>query len=109
MYVIDSKRCGDLGKRGTPGDTVTVVTAGNSERKFTLSNLHLELSFETGEIVSPVARIYVKMWMGRENDPLHYISQDCAFTAELDFVVDRLIGELEDIRKRGHAKFAAAK
>jgi len=79
-------------------------------REFTLNNnLHLELSFETGEIVSPVARIYVKSWSGREGDSFHYISQDCAASSELDWVVDRLIGELESIRKRGHAKFAAAK
>ena len=78
-------------------------------KEFTLSNLHLELSFETYEIVSPVARIYVKMWMGRENDSFHYISQDCATASELDWVVNRLIGELENIRKRGRVKFAAAK
>lgn len=81
--------------------------------EFTLKNLagnlHLELSFETGELVSPVARIYVERWSTREGDSFHYISQDCATVSELDWVINGLIGELEHIRKRGHAKFAAAK
>lgn len=72
------------------------------------STLNLDLSFETGEIVSPVARIYVKAWSECEDDSRRYISQDCATASELDWVVNRLIGELENIRKSGHAKFAAA-
>lgn len=72
------------------------------------NTLNLDLSFETDEIVSPVARIYVKMWSGRDGDSFHYLGQDCATASELDWVVDRLIGELEKIRKSGHAKFAAA-
>ena len=79
--------------------------------EFTLQNLagnlHLELSFEAGEIVSPAARIYVERWSMREGDSFHYISQDCATASELDRVVDRLIGELENIRKSGRAKFAS--
>lgn len=82
---------------------------GGTEGSLTLDNtLNLDLSFETGEIVSPVARIYVKMWSGREGDSFHYLGQDCATASELDWVVNRLIGELENIRKSGHAKFAAA-
>ena len=71
-------------------------------------NLHLELSFETGEPVSPVARIYVENWSMRDGDSFHYISQDCATVSELDWVIEGLIGELERIRKHGHTKFASA-
>jgi hypothetical protein len=70
--------------------------------------LNLDLTFETGEVVSPVSKIYVKAWSEREDDSRRYISQDCATASELDWVVNRLIGELENIRKSGHAKFAAA-
>jgi hypothetical protein len=72
------------------------------------SNLHFELSFETDEIVSLVARIYVERWSMREGDPFHYVSQDCATVSELDWVINGLIGELENIRKCGLAKFAQA-
>jgi hypothetical protein len=74
-----------------------------------MSNLHLELSFTTEELVSPVARIYVKSSTGKEGDPLRYVSPDCASPRELDEAVDFLKAELEGIRKRGHAKFNASK
>jgi hypothetical protein len=79
--------------------------------EFTLENLtgnlHLELSFEIGELVSPVARIYVERWSMRRADSFHYIGQDCATASELDWVVNCLIRELENVRKRGHVKFAS--
>ena len=72
-----------------------------------MDNLHLELSFTTDEPVSPAARIYIKSSSGRDGDPHLYISQDCASSSELDGAINFLRTELENIRRRGNAKFEA--
>lgn len=71
-----------------------------------MSNLHIQLSFTTGELVSPVARIFVTT-VGRDGDPNRYISPDCATQSEFDHAIDFLHAELEKVRAKGHAKFKA--
>jgi hypothetical protein len=73
-----------------------------------MNTLHLDLSFTTGEPVSPVARIFVKFATLRDGDPKHYVSPDCASPSELDCSVDQLHAELDKIRARGRAKFKTA-
>jgi hypothetical protein len=71
-----------------------------------MSTLRLELDFKTDEIISPIARIYVKASFPMEGDPFTYLSKDCASASELDEAVEFLIDELKKIRQMGHGKFA---
>ncbi len=73
-----------------------------------MKTLHFELDFQTGELVSPVARIYVKSFSENGADGHKYITQDCALPQELDYVIDNLKRELDVLRTLAHAKFAAA-
>jgi hypothetical protein len=76
-----------------------------------LSNYSLELNFiddhDSNMPFPPVARIYVQTSTGIDGDSHRYISLDCLTSSELDNEVDRLKGELENIRTNGHAKFTA--
>jgi hypothetical protein len=72
-----------------------------------VSTYHLELHFSIGELVSPVARVYVKMSSRNGADSPPYISPDCASPSEFDETIRCLHAELDDIQKRAHAKFAA--
>ena len=73
-----------------------------SERKPMSANLHLELSFETGEIVSLIARIYVKTWSGLvEGDPAQYLTQDCADARDLNIAIPALAARLASGRASG--------
>lgn len=54
----------------------------------------------------PIARVYLKQTSGVHGSARHYITQDCMTESEFNFCIDRLIGELEVMRTKVHAKFA---
>jgi hypothetical protein len=56
---------------------------------------------------APIAEIYVKSCGHRTEDGPPIITPECVTISELEDQVDRLIGELEGIRKKARAKFAA--
>jgi hypothetical protein len=78
-----------------------------------LSNCNLELDFtadRNGEMPHPaVAQIFIKGSSSDENGTLRFITPYCLSISELDAEIDRLHAELEDIRRRGHARFIAEK
>ena len=74
-----------------------------------MSTFRLDLDFATDEVISPVGRVYVKRSFPKERDSKTYLTQDCASASELDNAIDRLQAELEDLRRRGRAKFNALK
>jgi hypothetical protein len=56
----------------------------------------------------PVAEVALKNW-GMRGDPPHdtwTISHECMSPSEFDDEIDRLVAELEKIRKEGHRRFA---
>jgi len=74
-----------------------------------MSNLHLELEFNTSELYSSVAQIYVKFSSRKEGSSRSYISPDCISPSELDEAVRHLHSELDKIQERANMKFAAAR
>jgi hypothetical protein len=78
-----------------------------------LSNCNLELDFTAGrnsELPYPaVAQIFIKGSSSDESGTLRFITPHCLLASELDAEIDRLHAELESIRKRSHARFAAEK
>lgn len=75
-----------------------------------MKNLSLELEFEPTPDSQlhhpPVARIYVAGASGVDTSNRRYISPNCLLPAELDYQIDRLHAELENIRERGRERFA---
>jgi len=71
-----------------------------------MTTYHLDLDFSTNELVSPVARVYIKRSTGVSGDSLRYISPDCASPSEFDEAIKRLHAELDNIQNRAHIKFA---
>ena len=72
--------------------------------------LRLALDFSTdeaNELTSPVARIYVAGKFSRNNDPLTYITPDCASESDLDEAIEAIHKELKKLSAEGHKKFAA--
>jgi hypothetical protein len=69
-----------------------------------------ELEFiDDGQTKFPIgarAVVRVKMLSGWGGAPPRDITADCATAKELDEQIDRLIAELEQIRKEGHRKFS---
>ena len=78
-----------------------------------MSNYSLELSFTSdkgGELPAPaVAEIYIQHSSSYTGNDRRFITPRCLTTMELNGEIDRLHEELESIRKRGHARFAAEK
>jgi hypothetical protein len=77
-----------------------------------VSTYNLQLKFhsgdvEKGELPFAMAQIALKTWTHDSAEGAPLISPDCVSVIELDFEVDRLHAELEEIRRRGHAQFAA--
>lgn len=75
-----------------------------------MSNYNLELNFrDDGDSkmpFPPVAQIYVQISTQKTGEDRRYISCDCMSAGELDSEVNRLIRELENIRVKGHKRFA---
>jgi prefoldin subunit 5 len=72
--------------------------------------LRLALDFSTdeaNELTSSVARIYVAGKFSRNDDPLTYITPDCASESDLDEAIEAIHKELKILRAEGHRKFAA--
>ena len=72
---------------------------------------NLDLVFKTSKEsklpTSPRAWIYIKeSGSGPSGEDLECITPSCASLPEINEQVDRLIGELEAIRKKAKAKFA---
>lgn len=55
----------------------------------------------------PSARVYARLCPSEET--LHYVTKDCMTAQELDLEVNRLIAELEEVRRQGRSKFAYAR
>jgi hypothetical protein len=75
-----------------------------------MKTLRLALDFSTDEVnelISPVARIYVAREFPRNNDPLTYITPDCASESELGEAIEAIHKELKILSAEGHKKFAA--
>ena len=77
-----------------------------------MSTFTFELDFRDdkhGESLYPaVAQIYIKNSSRDEGGPA-CITPHCVTVQEFDSHVDRLHEELESLRRRGHARFAAEK
>lgn len=54
---------------------------------------------------TPTARIRVETGTGFGALQLPIITADCKSKEEIDFQIDRLVGELENIRRQAHQKF----
>ncbi len=76
-----------------------------------MSTARLELDFEDDlkrELpYFQVARIYVKMPSSVQGNSLTYITPDCASESEFVAHADNLIEELQEIKRRGQARFRA--
>ena len=75
-----------------------------------MKTLRLALDFSTdeaNELTSPIARIFVAGKFSRNNDPLTYITPDCASESELDESIEAIHKELKILRAECHKKFAA--
>ena len=74
-----------------------------------MSNYSFELEFLDGKKsplpLSSVARVYVQMTTSVPNSAHKYVTQDCASASEFDYQINRLIEELENIRRRAHKQF----
>ena len=66
----------------------------------------IEVFLEANEDLPNILR-WPQTSTGIDGDSHRYISLDCLTSSELDNEIDRLKGELENIRTKGHAKFAA--
>lgn len=53
----------------------------------------------------PRAHIYIKSY-SKSNQDFIFITPDCVSIEELEYEIDRLQKELEDIRKKARRKFA---
>lgn len=56
---------------------------------------------------APRAYVYVKTWSEMEENGTPLITPDCVTIRELEYQIDKLQEELEQIRKQARAKFAA--
>jgi len=70
-----------------------------------MTTYHLDLDFSTSEVVSPVARVYIKTSNKVNGSSFRFISPDCATSSEFDVAIRRLHAELDEIQKRAHRKF----
>jgi 23S rRNA-/tRNA-specific pseudouridylate synthase len=90
---------------------VAIQQGGKSE----VTNYNLELEFSDGINVtlpeSPTARVrvYVQCLGSNVAGSHRYVTKDCVSDKEFDREIDRLIQELERIRRKGHAKFSAVR
>ena len=68
----------------------------------------LEFLDERGRTIpdTPTARIKVVAGTGFEGLPLPYITADCKTKSEIDFAIDRLIEELQNIRSEATSKLS---
>jgi hypothetical protein len=75
-----------------------------------MSNYSFELEFLDGEKsplpFSSVARVYVQMTTSVPNSSHKYVTQDCTTASEFDFQINRLIKELENVRREAHKHFS---
>ena len=53
----------------------------------------------------PVARVFIKT-STQDEDGFTYVTPNCVSASELDYQIDRLKKELEEIRKKAHRQFA---
>jgi hypothetical protein len=56
----------------------------------------------------PRAHVMVSTYRRRQNDGATIIGIECVSATEFDYEIDRLIKELNEVRKKGHRRFAVA-
>jgi hypothetical protein len=75
-----------------------------------MSNYSLELDFTAGRSGSIPYNALAEIYISRSTSNATgrtFITHDCVTSKELDEEIDRLHGELENIRKRARVRFAA--
>ncbi len=74
-----------------------------------MASVHLDIDFRTSELFPRgVAWITVGGGYYTTDNGVVHLSHDCVTELELDFVIDQMKRDLDDIRRRAKSKFAAA-
>jgi hypothetical protein len=66
------------------------------------------LFLETSNI-PPIARIFLWRSECDGSDELISVTPDCTNSAEMDKQIDRLLADLEEVRREGHRQFASGR